>query len=401
MDERSLLSTQLDVLDRKLAWVGHVLHDTEQVDKALYERLSVRFAQLVEDQQRELQSLRTDLRRPAAKLEDGWKRLEVINEDCANLCRESLAFLGGLFLRKYQLDHLTSFVADNLCEYWCKTSDVSSNLLVIPATEDSFTGWTNIIRVRFPDFSIWSLPIVAHEFGHYLQTEKRDQRFPELFTEIVMSEGQEELTIQTDSILQEQFADLFAIYVLGPAYACTCIWQEFNPRTADRDRLRHPSDARRVRFVLQALEKMQEQVATRPYSWTIERLTRGWDAATAATKSRPLTREELQQLDHRLGRLYEVLDDPSRHLKGAHYAPTRWSRVRPLADELKAVAKDATGGDGQQIVDRVMSVLEGQKGADVVPDLLNAAWLCRLRDDGLDPDVISYLALSACRGLLT
>jgi len=269
--------------------------------------------------------------------------------------------------------------------------------VAIPATGDSFTGLSNIIRVRFPEFGVWSLPIVAHEFGHYLQAEKREQKFPYLFNEILSSEGQA-FTDQPDPILQEQFADLFAVYVLGPAYACTCILLEFNPRTADRDAIGHPSDARRVFFLLRALEKLQEHDCTKPYDWIITQLNKRWGAGVRAAKSQPLTKKELQQLGKRFDTLYEVLANPANQLAAAPYGPDRWSLVRPLAGELGRLA--ATHASAYEAEGRVRKVLEGQKGPAVVPDLLNAAWLCRLLDDQSDPRVISRLALPACRSLL-
>jgi hypothetical protein len=243
---------------------------------------------------------------------------------------------------------------------------------------------------------------VAHEFGHYVEAERRDRTFPYLFSDLLAAEGEGPgASGERESILREQFADLFAVYALGPAYACTCILLEFDPRKADVDPSRHPSDARRVHFLLQALERMQESDRTRPYGWIIGRLTDLWLAGIRAVgKPESLTGEQVRQLDYRLNAMYEILDNPAHQLAGARYELQRWSRVQSLRDALTALASNVAYAAEPEIERRVENVLRGQPYPVILPDVFNAAWLCRLQKEQLQPDVISQCALLMCRKIL-
>jgi hypothetical protein len=331
--------------------------------------------------------------------EPHWKAFEGIRKQCTTLFGEGLSLLGGLLIRHFRLDQTGCKVADALCRYLCCKAQLYEGLLVIPAIEDSFTNLTNIIRIRFPDFSIWSLPIVAHEFAHYLQTERRDKTFPYLFSEILQSEGEAPgIKGENDRILQEQFADLFAVYSLGPAYICTCIMLDFDPRQAHLGRSGHPSDAQRVYFVLQALQKMQAHDYTSPYGWVLKRLRELWVAnIKAAGMLESLTPEHKRQLDKRLDTMYKVIDNPGNQLAGIRYDRARWnSKVQALQVELESLSKNITYTDDCYVRQRVNTVLKTNVNEVTLPDVLNAAWLCRLLNEQLEPDIISKYALMMC-----
>jgi hypothetical protein len=485
VSECSLLLTQIDTLHKKLAWLNQVLDKAIQIESSHHEQLSIRFGQIVSDQQRKLEKLRdiinsTDSANPlftfrldivseldqhkipvrlyqqfqqygkaiaahaqvqvkqagsnwtividakdddaeddnwystndwySIKNENGtlcvylttepyWKALEGIRKQCTTLFVESLSLLGGLLIRHFGLDQMGCKVADALCRYLCDKAQLYEGLLVIPAIEDSFTNLTNIIRIRFPSFSIWSLPIVAHEFGHYLQTERRDQMFPYLFSEILQSEGKDPgINGENDRILQEQFADLFAVYSLGPAYICTCIMLDFDPCQAHRDRSGHPSDAQRVYFVLQALQKIQAHDYTGPYGWVLKKLRELWVAnIKAAGMLESLTPEQTRQLNNRLDKMYKVIDNPAKQLVSVRYDLARWnSKVQALRVELESLSRNTTYTNDCHVRQRVNTVLKTNVNEVTLPDVLNAAWLCRLLNEQLEPDIISKYALMMC-----
>jgi hypothetical protein len=402
MDERSLLLGQLRSLSDELASTKRILNGTKQIEPVLHERLSVRFAQLVAAQQQAIQRLEDQIQRRQGPLEPSWKQFQKISRASTTLLSEILAFLGGLLIRHSELDQRTCLVADGLCDYLATTSQTYQGFLTIPATEDSFTGLTNIIRIHFPDFSVWGLPVVAHEFGHYVVSERRDKIFPDLFVEILQAESQGLGTLKNnESILQEQFADLFAVYTTGPAYACTCILLEFDPRQAHASRSGHPSDAERSHFILQALRMMQQGDRIKPYSWIINRLHVAWLASMGAAGClESLTQEQKQRLDGRLEKMYEVIDDPGRQLAGAHYEIRSWNRATSLSNALLRLSRDVTSLDDRVINDILRNPLGGHEDRVFLPDVLNAAWICRLQNESLSPDDISQGALRMCHKLI-
>jgi hypothetical protein len=395
MNERFILLEQLRSLNSELASTKRLLDDTKQIEPILHARLSVRFAQLVTAQQQAIQRLEDQIQRRQGSLDSSWKQLKKIREASTTLLGETLAFLGGLLVRHAELDQRTCHIAEVLCDYLARASQTYQGYLTIPATEDSFTGLTNIIRLHFPDFSVWGLPLVAHEFGHYVVSERSRRDFPDLFSDILQREGRGLGALQSsETILQEQFADLFASYAVGPAYACTCILREFDPRDAHKPRSGHPSDAERSYFILQALRKMQKDDMVRPYSRIIERLLAPtWLASMEAAGCRELlTQEQKEQLDGRLEMMYAVIDDAGRQLSGARYDPTRWSRVESLSRGLERLAKNAASLHSHAI--------NGSLDQAILPDLLNAAWTCRLEVERLSPDDISRAALALCHELI-
>jgi hypothetical protein len=158
----------------------------------------------------------------------------------------------------------------------------------------------HVIRVRFPETSVWNLPVVAHEFGHFvapeLETREQVRGAIHPVREALDREGKGSLIQRAH--MEELFADLFATYVLGPAYACTCILLRWNAGTAYKDREKHPSIAKRVDWILKVLERMNEnESGGEPTFWRIAKeLRKSWDESLRVA-GQPATLE--QYLDRR------------------------------------------------------------------------------------------------------
>src|SRR5205085_5792560 len=181
--------------------------------------------------------------------------------------------------------------------------------------------------------------------------------------------------------LKEYLADLFAVYTLGPAYLCACLVWRFNPKdgTARADGAQHPSHAKRLHFMLRTLELMNpvsEYVYTGPIKMLRALWQSSWQSAEQTIELEPRVVGALQVMHKEV---YQILDE---HLSSARYA--RWPQGEKLA---KVIATDQP--PAQLLTDE-------SRLADVV----NAAWLWRVRQQGTDGEQLRQVgerALDLCR----
>ena len=122
------------------------------------------------------------------------------------------------------------------------------------AARSSTHARSRAIQVRFPASSIWDLPIVAHELGHFVGPAlietvglRTEHPLDELFADL--GDGTEE----SWSWLQELFADAFAAYVLGPAYGFSAAVVVLDPLLAAVATDTHPPAHQRMQLIASAL----------------------------------------------------------------------------------------------------------------------------------------------------
>src|SRR5262249_54445366 len=116
---------------------------------------------------------------------------------------------------------------------------------------------TDVIRVRFPDWSLWGVPLLAHEFGHVVALAT-----PEF------QEYKEQVALAATSIdghydgglrhLDEFFAAIFALYTFGPAFACSAVLMQLSPAEAYLPRGSHPTHQERAEVILETLRTMND-----------------------------------------------------------------------------------------------------------------------------------------------
>jgi hypothetical protein len=171
-----------------------------------------------------------------------WTRFAELQDEIRSTTNDVLALLQGGPLRDrepgggiYALgDALIREVAAGLGRAWAG--------ITLPGDREQLTTRSSIIHLTFPQVSVWDLPIVLHEYGHAVAPEIRDEL------------GQSPLQVMCDaaasmverSHLGELFADAFATWTCGPAFACTLVVLRFDPtaKEATQDLSTHPSHAR-------------------------------------------------------------------------------------------------------------------------------------------------------------
>jgi hypothetical protein len=231
------------------------------------------------------------------------------------------------------------------------------------------------VHQRFPDFDIWSLPLMAHEFGHIIAPTT-----PELNTTIseqlaiAMQGHPNESTWQKDQStaylaqrtnhMDEFFADAFATYCQGPSFAYNVFHLHLNPMEAYLSRRNHPTHAERMEVILRVLSEMNQQekfdeYENGPYDGVLNRLRTGWTESlrTAGTQAGPV--EQFHQLKAgALGLTFFTLLNKYYRL-GAQYQASEWKRAEEIAKQLL---------NGQTSVSN-----------ESLRNLLNIAWICRTR----------------------
>jgi hypothetical protein len=283
-----------------------------------------------------------------------WKAYAGKMDESQRVFAEYVDFLRGLAMRDTGLDEGICQIADELLGKW-KILDVGYSL-TIPARQEALTmTLARIVRLGFPEWTIWALPLAAHELGHVVVSS------PTKLKQFVEEKAPDE---QARYHLQEFLADACATLVMGPAYAYAAILLRFNPLTAYvEDTYEHPADAKRAYIVFTVLNWMNDRAhETQPYRGIIQTLEKEWNAALKqAGWSETQALQGQEQLEGWVASLKE------RKLMGevaVAYPVTSWDRAQGLQKQLL------------QNRDADFQV----SGTYDLRDVLNAAWLCRIQE---------------------
>jgi hypothetical protein len=354
-DQRAVLGGQVQELVEQLNHVERALKD-DQIDEELREKVGVRFQLLVTQQRDSALGLRTSVAE-GAELGHAWATLQERRAACTPLFAECLAFVEGALARSIDLDRGLCKTADVLLQKLSNLTDGKWDRFTILAEGEFFYDMAEIIRMRFPEVSIWSLPAAAHEFGHYLAGTFEDGKSEAAAAPFrkAKQRGPREW-----AHFHELFADAFAIYAMGPSYACTCALLRFDPATAHDEAEDHPSPAARVRLMLDALENLDADLGViKPYADVRAMLSEGWDAMVASATGSPPNLEPAaeEDLGETLGALWPLLE------KVSTMRYQTWTRAEGLASALHTQHRN-------------MAALSAT--SDDLRDVINAAWMARL-----------------------
>jgi hypothetical protein len=394
MGPPDVLKAQLDSLRQELVRAKRS-SDSADLESALRIRVAARFDTELTRLEKRAETFSSLLGSAGQPMDAQWRELRKLQTDAGTVLNECLAFVQGALARRVGVDNGICALTDALLDDLAAKSDIPWGRFTLLATSEFYRETADIIRIRYPDVSLWSMPFAAHEFGHFLGPALRRSRdgayvYPfqdllKLADERSKPEGQLHTTQWHHS--QELFADLFATYSLGPAYAAAIILLRMNPAEAHAESYSHPSGASRVHGILWALDRMSERddgTRRRPFRDVTDLLSNLWQESMGQAKqSIKLPDAQASLLTQRLSELFDLLADatPERLMfKGAD-----WNRVEALANDMLAVlADDAT--------DRGMTDLSA---AATCRDVLNAAWLTRLNVADQNPRVLNDLAQRA------
>lgn len=265
-------------------------------------------------------------------LTDCWRKTRDLRGKVDPLVVECLSFVQGALAREHGLAVRVTELADGLVRDLVTRLPIEWARFTLVSDREYVGGPAEIIRIRFPETTVWSLPLVAHELGHFagprlghdLDDGRRVMPFSDMLAEAEKSGP------GARGRLDEMFADVFAAWTAGPAFAMACLFLRFDPaRGSDSPFARHPDDVQRAYVILRALR-------SGPPAWPqefVDELEDKWVAVVAsAGNARPLPAETRASLDTRTDALIAVL---SREMPPtARYAG--WVRAEALAAQLDA-----------------------------------------------------------------
>ncbi|MFZ0930928.1 MAG: hypothetical protein WAN11_20145 [Syntrophobacteraceae bacterium] len=307
-------------------------------------------------------------------LRDVWCAFEAFRRnELANLFKESLALVGGARLRQCGTTHQGAVdnglcaLADALINTVPGPEKSNWNCFTVLASGEFIDRMDHVIRVRFPETSIWNLPVVAHEFGHYAgaklsNTSRTADEYPIL--EFLKKEsGGDDAAFR---VMHEYMADVFATYWLGPCYPCTCILLRFDPTAAYEEQPPHPSPAKRIYGMLKVLKQIDkpDRFGIRYLTRIIEMLEQYWRLSLSAVGEEEdietaLPDDETQRAAERVEGLYNKFYEESPEI---HYKSQRWKEVLKIRGELL---------ENRDFEPNVCLSIS---------DMLNAAWLVRMEN---------------------
>jgi len=200
-----------------------------------------------------ISGLRTRANRPAGipgAFDDLWRDYHEMLEDKARpLFAEYVDFVGGLAVRENALEDRVCQMTDVLLR---ELPHVTANALAVPARQAALsTIMKSVIKVGFPEWTVWGIPLVGHEVG--LSIAENDPG--------IKSHVEQQGFKMSEALQKSLFADIFATYTLGPAYACAAILLRLEPHHATVEGS-DPSDIDRGWLIFDVLDHLD-----RPGPW--------------------------------------------------------------------------------------------------------------------------------------
>lgn len=374
------LIARLEQTLKAISTEGHDARLQKRIGNDLKDRLSAH-TEALRDRRRKVAS--------AGKVPDNaWA--EVRSSTSADLLDECLLYLQTARSRGPDVAADLCEIIDALFEELAKKAkSVAWMSFSAFAPEDSFDVLTQIIRVRYPVSGVWDIPVAVHEFGHFLSghlqhvggngsslvfEEYKNSFTPPQVMEQMRPEGGLEVGgpqgpgrgIDWRTRLDEIFADVFATYAAGPSFACSCLLFRFDPRGAqDEADGKHPSYAKRAHVILQTLRiRNNEQPGRGKLARAIQLLEKSWRAACEAAGTSPDVPESDQSwIDGQVANFYDMLKNDEGGLRF-----NDWEAATNKLSWLESSIEPS--------------------GEFSIVELLNAAWMCRLKENS-NPDQLS------------
>jgi hypothetical protein len=323
-----------------------------------------------------------------------WQEYAKISHASRDLFGEYLDPIGGLSIREEAPTREIADMHDVAGEFVrvCATKYVKSTWLdffAVPARQEAFNkAIARVVRLRFPKWTIWSLPLAAHEVGHVVIEENLAD---------FIDEQARKWSREPDDV-NEVLADFFATHMIGPAYVCAAISLRLDPSAAsDNGRL---TDDERAKAMLTVLKKQMKSPITLKLANNgasddvdepsnsgisiIDLLSGQWEnmRLRATSLEEPAGRE-----------VGDLAKEASRNVRWSLRTSGRYLEVSVGGLANAETWAQAWSNELEELRDgsQELSVPKVEPGS-TLRDALNAAWLCRLQRK---PDEINLIASAA------
>ena len=326
---------------------------------------------------------------------DLWSRVDQLNEESQEVFSEYVDLLHGLAMRDTGFDHGMCQLADNLIQDILEYVPSASPCFTIPSYREAMEKTlANIIRLGFPEWTVWALPLVTCDLG-YIISSSIDLH---IVQEFVKETLQVELNQEQVLILKSWIPDTFATYAMGPAYACATMLLRFNPTRVNTKQKHYsffthaeqqdlPTDAVRCQVIICMLERMNKEanessIDSEPYIDFIKMLKDAWDASLKQAQPQLSENQEASiQID--VKQWTEVLWNLFESKAYTRYSATDWLEIRDKYKWAEEFSNNKVP-NSPAISIKIKSQLR---------HVINAAWLARLKYSDKEPDVIAEKAV--------
>ena len=330
---------------------------------------------------RELGTIRDRLENGSEEeLQTAWAEFAGLQQAGRALFSGCLEFLGGLAFRDDRADRGEEEdekvwrVADRLVvDSAIDCFGYRQPFLTVPAADEALCdSVASTIRVRFPEWTVWSLPLTAYEFGHVaLIGDPLNRHFEEVLCALP---GEADRSVRPrrwrfsptspEHRLRVLLADAFAACHLGLAYGAAAVHLRFDPSAAH---VGVPTFDERAKVVIAALRALANSRYVEPDALTrhVDVLERQWDdavrraAPVAAAGNGPAP-----PLEEVLARVTAGMQEAM--VEAMVFGQPRWELARSIFVDWGQALRD-----GAELSQRAP---DGARIADV----LNAAWVARL-----------------------
>lgn len=426
--DKDLLLIQITALEENIERMLTLL-SSDQLYRS--QKVSGKFRGVINSVITDLDKLKTNVQKRSLTDEEfkwSWNKLQEHKGKAQRVFDQCLDYVGGIALRSWELEDGICDIAETLVQYvnqggtWVSVAIVGEERIY-----DEVSRKTQLIRLRFPEWGLWSLSFTAYEFARWIAHEDYLQGLTSFFegekervsqliqvsdpqllvnaqqieqTDIVngkiqklapdidelresslagddVAEKLARYLAQYKSYLEEFFADAFSTYFLGPAYPYSLLCLRLDPLTALVDTPLKPSLARRMDLTWQLLRKMGEPAKQKdsfganPYDPEIASLGKLWEQTIRNTSAGYTTNFDYGIPYNSLAEsLYSTLQSTYR---GDGFRLVNWEAAQTLGKSFPN--GDTPTGDA----------------FNSLPVVLNAAWFSRIRQ----PDAVRRIESQA------
>ena len=431
----NLLVAQIAALEKN---IDRMIDLFEKEELRYGNPISGKFRRLVNPAKKKLSTIKSDVEGKnlnQAQLEYSWQTYLGIKQTVRRVFSQCLDYIGGIAVRKWGLEEQICDIAETLVDRHLNqgASWVSVTIMGEDRLPDEVAQTTQIIRLPFPEWDIWSLPFTAYEFGRWILGEKYIEGLSDFLTNqqkgldhmihddvktLIDAGAIAESDVQNDEIqnlapdiqdlrqsflqgddvsvrlteklsqheayLKEFFADAFGTYFLGPAYVYARVCLRLDPMTAADDKPLEPSLARRIDVMLGVLRKMnklrkgEDEYAAGVYAAELKILQELWEKTIQMTRPG-------YAMEFNYGKPYDG------------WAEILYSKLEETYDRVGFNHNNWTAAES---LGKALMTREAKLDADTtLPVVLNAAWYARVRKPG-EIDLVEKQARNLMNSIL-
>lgn len=308
-----------------------------------------------------------------------WLSYASWSAACLKVFRDYVDLVRGVLLRDSGLDNDLCRIADKLVQ--AKWSGYHWHSFTIPASEDhGDVSSLRLVRMGFPEWSVWALPLAMYEMGHLFAEINRKVR-PLVEAAREHATGAAAVSLARDDVTSDVrdqrtarageeaaarcetwIADAYATARLGPAYVWATVLLRADPAS--------DADNHRVALMLEMLRLVDESAGDRPNSGEFDterdRLREEWSAARAQVTGNG----EMVVPD---AHMQAIVKEVKSRITVA-FGPADWDMALKIAEDL----------EHQDVRPSEIAV---HRDVTHLQHILNGAWKARIRlaDDRFKP----------------